>query len=191
VWVWINRDHNTITNNPPKNSTIVAFGDSLVEGVGSVRGGGFVSITSEKLGIPIRNMGIRGNTTADGLTRIAELRNIDPGIVVILLGGNDALRNIPPDETFKNLRSITTTLQSDGTLVVLLGIRGAALRDPYSERFERLARETGSVYVENVLKGLLGRPEYMDDAIHPNDIGYSLIADRVVEVLKPFIAQGS
>jgi lysophospholipase L1-like esterase len=47
--------------------------------------------------------------------------------------------------------------------------------------FEELSEEYGTGYVSNVLDGLVGNTEYMDDAIHPNDAGHALIAERIYE----------
>jgi lysophospholipase L1-like esterase len=63
------------------------------------------------------------------------------------------------------------------------------LNDPYKAEFEALAKRTQALYIENVLAGLLGRGEYMFDAIHPNDAGYSIIADRVYEELTPYLTK--
>jgi lysophospholipase L1-like esterase len=160
-----------------------------VEGVGSAQGGGFVSMLEKKLGRSIINLGVPGNTTADGLARLQSVRDIKPRAVIVLLGGNDTLRRVPKEETFTNLERIVRTLQSDGAMVILLGVRGGVLNDPYKAEFEALAKRTQALYIENVLAGLLGRGEYMFDAIHPNDAGYSIIADRVYEELTPYLTK--
>ena len=59
-----------ITNYPSNGTDIIAYGDSLIEGVGSTAGGGFVSILSNKIGRPIINLGHKGDTTYEGLERI-------------------------------------------------------------------------------------------------------------------------
>ncbi len=170
-----------ITNYPPKEGPIVAFGDSLVEGVGAGESENFVSLLSLKIGEPIVNMGVSGNTTRDGLARIEKVIALKPRIVIVLLGGNDALRRIPQEETFQNLRSIIARLQGEGSVVVLLGIRGGIIIDGYDTQFKALAEETGSVYVEDVLSGIFGKNELMADRLHPNKEGYKIIADRVYE----------
>ncbi len=176
-----------IKNYPPKNNIVVAFGDSLVEGYGSTAGHDFVSLLSQKLNRQIINLGVSGNTTAEGLARIDTVLARDPGTVVVLFGGNDYLRNIPEAETFDNLRQIVSTLQSKGIFVVLLGVQGGIFNDHFQASFEKLAKETGAVYVPNVLLGLFGNPKYMFDAVHPNDLGYAKIADKVYGVIRNYI----
>lgn len=176
-----------IVNYPPKNSTIVAFGDSLVRGVGSTDGGGFASILSKRIGRPIINLGVPGETSAQGLSRVEELISRNPGMVLVLFGGNDYLRNVPQEETFRNLREIVSRLQSSGAMVVLLGVRGGVLSDQFGPDFEKLAKETGSIYVPDVLDGLLGNNQYMSDAVHPNDQGYQTIADKIYDKIKDYL----
>lgn len=176
-----------LTNYPPRQGPIVAFGDSLVQGVGSSQEGGFVSRVSTSINEPIENMGRSGDTTAQALERLPEVVARHPSIAIVLLGGNDYLRRVPKETTFANLRTIVTTLQADGALVVLLGVRGGVLSDNFKGEFDSLARETGSAYVSDVLQNLLGNKQYMFDEIHPNDQGYAAIAERVTKVLRPLL----
>lgn len=178
------RDSEVVTNYPPRNQTIVAFGDSLVEGVGATPGNDFVSLVERALDVDIINKGKSGDTTAHGLARIDEALAEDPGIVILLLGGNDALRRVPKKETFANLGMIVERLQSAGAIVVLLGVRGGILGDGYANEFEALAEKYRTPYVSNVLEDLIINPKLMYDGIHPNDQGYVIVAERVVKVLQ-------
>lgn len=176
-------DTTVVLNYPPKEGLIVAFGDSLIVGVGAPETEGFVGTLSEMIGETVMNEGMRGDTTADGLKRIESVLSKEPRIVLLLLGGNDYLRRVPKEETFKNLRTIITALQTQGVVVVLLGIQGGLLTDGYDEDFEVLARETKSAYVPNVLNGIFGNSELMFDSIHPNKEGYRRIAEKIYPVL--------
>jgi len=176
-----------INNYPPDNKIIVAFGDSLVKGIGAAQGEDFISILSAKLNRPIVNLGVSGETTAKGLSRIDEVISMNPGTVFVLFGGNDYLQRIPKTETFSNLQKIVSRLQSEGILVILLGVRGGLLNDGYEDDFESLATQTGSIYVPNVLYGLLGDNRYMSaDGIHPNSTGYAKIGDKVYDIVKRY-----
>lgn len=176
-----------IKNYPPKNHNVVAFGDSLVQGVGSTVNNDFVTLLSKKIGKPIVNLGVSGNTTAQGLERIDDVISRDPGTVIVLLGGNDYLRKIPQYQTFSNLKKIIITLQSKGIVVVLLGVRGGLLVDKFNSDFKTLAKETGVIFIPNVLDGLIGDSRYMSsDGIHPNDIGYIKIADKIYDYIKDY-----
>lgn len=142
---------------------------------------------SEKIGEPIANLGVPGDTTEDGLGRLGELDRYRPKVVLLLLGGNDRLRNMPREETFANLARIIEDLHERGAVVLLLGIRGSVLSDQYKSEFERLRANYKTAYVPDVLDGLFGTREFMADQIHPNDAGYARIAERIAPVLEEFL----
>ena len=169
-----------------RDGPIIAFGDSLVYGTGST-GGGFVRLLAERLGTPIENLGIPGDTTADGIARLDEVIERHPAVVILLLGGNDYLRQVPRDETFANLAKIIERLQADHIAVLLIGVRGGLIRDIFAERFEQLADRYHTAYVHDVLDDTLGVSRYMADQVHPNDAGYGVIAERVYPVLKKMV----
>lgn len=184
---YIFSNNTEIVNYPSSGNGIIAFGDSLVAGVGSTDGNDFVSRLSRGVGQQILNLGVPGNTTRDGLARITEVTQYNPEVVLLLLGGNDALRRISKEETEANLRSLIVQIQDTGAVVVLLGVRGGLLGDGYKSMYENLSDELGTAYVEDVLKGLFGKPQFMSDAIHPNDAGYAKVAERILPVLQSVI----
>lgn len=172
-----------ITNYPSNGTDIIAFGDSLVEGLGSTSGNDFVSRLSQKINQPIINLGHAGDTTADGLARISRLDEYNPKVVLLLLGGNDHLRKIPVEDTFKNLATLIENIHARGAIVLLLGVRGGLFNDKFDTEFEILRDTYHTAFVPDVLDGLFGNDKYMSDTIHPNDIGYGMIADRIYPVL--------
>lgn len=183
VYLFFFAEPDTVTNYPSDGTTIVAFGDSLVEGVGATSGNDFVSLLSQRLGEPIVNLGVRGDTTAAALARVDQVIAHDPKVVIVLLGGNDYLQRIPTEDTFANLNQIVSTIHESGAVVVLLGVQGGVLRDGYKSEYQALAASLGTAYVPNVLDGLFGNADLMSDAVHPNDAGYQVIADKVEPVL--------
>ncbi len=180
--VWFFWPQKPPTNYPSQGTDIIAFGDSLVYGTGG-SGGGFVSILSRDLGVPIVNLGVPGDTTADGLIRIDELDEYKPKVVILLLGGNDYLKKVPPEQTFANLGKIIEDIHSRGAVVLLLGVRGGILRDNFASQYKALAKKYNTAFVFDVLDELIGLREYMADSVHPNDKGYQHIAGRVEPVL--------
>jgi len=187
LYVLMIQNNPNITNYPASGSTIVAFGDSLVSGVGATAGNDFVSVLARRIDEDIINLGNAGDTTAAAQLRLEAVLALDPKIVLVLLGGNDFLQRIPAPETFSNLENIITTIQDSGAIVVLLGVRGGMIRDEFNAEFERLASTYGAAYVPNVLAGLLTNPDLMTDAVHPSDAGYQLIADKIYPVLTPLL----
>lgn len=180
---------NTIKNYPSSGSGVIAFGDSLVEGVGSPETSGFIGILSTRIGIPIVNKGRAGDTTAMALERLPAILEEYPNskIVILLLGGNDYLKRIPEEETFANLTTIIREFQNRGAVVLLLGVRGGAIRDRFDDNFKTLSKSEETAFVSNVLDGLITKREWMFDAVHPNKDGYEYIADRVEPVLRDIV----
>lgn len=172
-----------ITNYPSSGTDIIAFGDSLVEGVGSTNGNDFVSLLSQKIGMPIINLGHSGDTTIDGIERIKELDDYNPKVVILLLGGNDHLKKILVTDTHKNLAVLIENIQSRGAIVLLLGVRGGLFNDRFDTEFEKLRDTYNTAFVPDVLDGLFGNAKYMSDPIHPNDSGYKIIAERIYPIL--------
>jgi lysophospholipase L1-like esterase len=115
----------------------------------------------------------------------------DPRVVRVCLGGNDLLRRLPADQQFDHLRTIIHRIQEKGALVVLIGTEGFKILSPvdYGERYEALARETGAVYVPDLMKGVLGDPALMADQIHPNARGYEKIARRIADEAGDYLAR--
>lgn len=176
-----------VTNVPSDGVNIVAFGDSLVEGVGASKGNDFVSILSRQIDEPIVNLGRSGDTTRDALVRIDDVLEQDPKVVLVLLGGNDYLQQIPEAETFVNLEQIIQTIHQSGSAVLLLGVRGGILRDNFKGEFAALAEKHRTAYVSDVLDGLFGNRQLMADTVHPNGAGYQVMADRVQPELEAIL----
>ncbi|MDP3735239.1 MAG: GDSL-type esterase/lipase family protein [bacterium] len=185
--LWFFKPGPEIRNYPSAGKDIIAFGDSLVEGIGSTAGGGFVPILSERIGRRIVNLGRSGDTTASGLARVEEIFRYDPQVVILVLGGNDFLRKIAQETTFANLERIIERVQEKGAIVLLLGVKGTLLGDKAESYFKELSERRGTAYVPNILDGIFGKPGLMYDSIHPNDAGYTRIADRLYPELKKLI----
>lgn len=169
--------------------TIVAFGDSLVYGVGASPGKNWVALLSNKIGNSIVNLGVSGETTAGGLARLeTDVLSKNPDVVFLLLGGNDALRQVSTEQTFANLEQIILKIKSVNpkTQILLLGIRGGVLfiGKDYSTEFEKLAKKTNVTLVPDVLDGLFGNSKYMSDTVHPNDAGYQKITEKLEKYIE-------
>jgi lysophospholipase L1-like esterase len=178
------------TNFPPRaTGDWIAFGDSLTAGYGASPGNDFPTLLGKKLGLKIVNKGVPGDTTENGLNREEEIVRLQPRVVLLCFGGNDALQQLPVEKTFSNLAAMIDRLQETGTFVVLIGIRSASISDRYASHFKKLAKEKHVLYVPNILSGILGTPHLMSDYVHPNDEGYNVIADRLEKILNPLLPQ--
>jgi acyl-CoA thioesterase-1 len=187
AWLWLS-DSPRVAR-PTHGTAVVAFGDSLVAGRGAADGQDFVSVLSQRTGTRIVNAGRSGDTTGNALARLeSDVFPHDPRIVIVLLGGNDFLRRVPVDQTFENLGTIVEKIRSRGAAVILVGVSLGLLTDPYASRYEALAQRTSSGLVPGILDGVIGHADLMSDAVHPNNRGYAIVADRVEPVLRELLS---
>jgi acyl-CoA thioesterase-1 len=180
----------SIRNVRSAGDTIICFGDSLTEGVGAELGEEYPTVLSRELGTRIVNAGQRGDTSARALERISDLIvNKNPRLVIVLLGGNDFLRQVPTEETRKNLKEIVRRIQEHGAMVAIAGMKLGFFTDEYGPIFQETAQEFGALYIPQVLKGILNDSKFKSDQIHPNGAGYRLIAERIAEKIKPLLQE--
>ncbi|MCP4178467.1 MAG: arylesterase [bacterium] len=179
-----------ITNKIPQGKSIICFGDSLTYGTGASKNMSYPAQLSRMINRPIINLGISGETTSMALKRINEVIKLDPKIVLITLGGNDLKNGISKKETFGNLRTIVTTIQNHKALVIIGGIDIPFFGKGFGQAYKELARETGSVLIPNIYTGLLGNRKLMSDRIHPNNAGYTKLAQKFYKAVKPYIKTG-
>jgi acyl-CoA thioesterase-1 len=180
----------SIRNIRSSGESIICFGDSLTEGVGAGSGEEYPTVLSRQLALPVINAGLRGDTSAQALERLStSVLNKNPRVVIVLLGGNDFLRQVPRQETRKNLAEIVRRIQDAGAMVVVAGLRLGMFTDEYGPIFDETARQFGALYVGQVMKGILNDSSLRSDAIHPNGAGYRLIAGRIAEKIMPLLRE--
>ena len=162
--------------------------DSLTEGYGANAGGDYPAQLSQRLGVPIKNLGVAGETSADGIKRISDVEALQPRVVLLCFGGNDVLQSLPRAEMFANVGAMIDRLQARESFVVLIGIRGPSIvGDANAKGVKQLAREKHVLHVPNILDGILGEPKLMSDYVHPNEAGYGKIAERLEKELRPLL----
>ena len=164
---------------------IIAFGDSLTYGTGASNGKDYPSQLSEMISRPVINAGVPGDTTASALKRLEkDVLAYSPDIVLITLGGNDLKNGVRADAAFDNLKMIVNLIHNQGARVIIGGLSIPFRDRGFGKGFKKLADETGAVLIPNILEGIMGNRKLMSDPIHPNDAGYTILAERFHEALK-------
>jgi acyl-CoA thioesterase-1 len=180
--------YDRIRNLRSAGQTIVCFGDSLTEGVGAGQGEDYPSVLSRLIAAPVVNAGHRGDTTATALERLAsDVLDKNPRLVIVLLGGNDFLRQVSIGDTRKNLEAIVPRIQERGAMVVITGMKLGLFTDEYGAMMKDIAEKFGALLVPQVTKGILTDSKLKSDPIHPNGAGYRLIAERIAEKVRPLL----
>ncbi len=187
-----------------KSITIVALGDSLTAGYGLGAQEGFVPALARSLEkhleqdpslgkISIINAGVSGDTSAGALSRVFWSVPESADGVIVALGGNDALRGVPPELTEKNLDTIISKLKSRGQTVFLIGMRAPPnLGRDYTSAFDaiygKLAQKHNLPYYPFFLDGVAGEIDLnLNDGIHPNAEGIKEIIKRITPALARFV----
>jgi len=175
---------------------VVFLGDSLTAGLGLPADQAYPALLARALagdGYAVRviNAGVSGDTSAGGLRRLRWLLAQHPAVVVVGLGGNDALRGQPPAEIERNLRAIVTQARQAGAQVLLLGMQippnyGPDYTSAFAAIYPRIARELHVPLVPFLLAGVGGVAELNQaDGIHPTAEGQVKVAANV----KPFLEE--
>jgi acyl-CoA thioesterase I len=185
VIIFVKNGDHTDKQPLPKQSTILAFGDSLTAGYGASKGQDYPAHLQRLSGIKIINAGISGEVSADGLKRLPELlQKYKPQVVILCHGGNDILRKKSMYQLQENLRQMIILSQKSGAEVLLVAVPNFSLLglSPLP-LYEELADEYKLMFAEDVLSDVLGKNQLKSDTIHPNDQGYKIMAERFYEIL--------
>ncbi|HXU34155.1 MAG TPA: GDSL-type esterase/lipase family protein [Thermoanaerobaculia bacterium] len=177
-----------IPNLDSPGTTIVAFGDSITAGYGADGPGTtYPERLAERIGRPVINAGVPGDTTADALARIEPMLAENPWLVIVELGGNDLLQQVPIERTEANLSAIVERLLAARTVPVLIEIHGPFGGGRYADLFERLGDKYHVPVLEDALPEILSDRTLKSDEIHPNAAGYEKLAQAVYEKLRPLL----
>lgn len=173
---------------------MLVVGDSLSAEYGLPRGTGWVALlekklTQEKVAARVVNASISGDTTSGGRSRLpALLAQHQPAVVVIELGGNDALRGLSLEMTEANLSAMTQAAQAAGARVLLAGMQmppnyGADFGRRFFALYPKVAKAQQAALVPFLLKGVAdgdnARALFQPDRIHPTAEAHPIILDNV------------
>jgi len=188
------------TSKAPRS--ILVLGDSLSAEYGLARGTGWVALlekrlAAEKLSATVVNASVSGDTTSGGRARLpALLAQHRPGVVVIELGGNDALRGLPIKNTEDNLAAMVQAAQKAGAQVLLVGMQvppnyGGEYTRRFAAVFETVARKHKTALVPFLLEGVANGADatrlFQPDRIHPNAQAHPIMLDNVWPVMRTLL----
>lgn len=179
---------------------VVCLGDSLTAGYGLDQAQAYPALLQKSIDalgwkFKVVNAGLSGETTAGGLRRLDWVlkRRID--VMVLALGGNDALRGIPLETTRRNLDQILTRTRAKnpGAQLIVAGMLippnwGREYFNGFRAIFPQLAKKHQAGLIPFLLEGVGGKPELnFPDGIHPTAEGHRIVARNVWKVLEPVL----
>ncbi len=181
----------------PPHIQVTVLGDSIAAGFGLLQGEAFPALLQDEFStdgyvrVDVVNAGLSGDTTAGGLSRLEWLMEPQLRILVVALGGNDALRGVSPAQTKENLARIIEGAQRRGVRVLLAGMEaptnmGEQFRAEFRAMFPDLAAKYNVPLLPFLLEGVAGQPELNQaDGIHPTAEGQRMIAALIYPLLRP------
>lgn len=185
---------------PAATGPVLVVGDSLSAAHNIPVAAGWVNLLDLRLKRDMKappavvNASISGETSAGALTRLpALLAKHRPSVVVIELGGNDALRGLAPAQLRGNLARMIELSQAAGAKVLLVGIDvppnyGPAYRVRLKATYAELAGTYHAALLPFLLEGVALQPGMLQaDGLHPVAAAQPKLLDNVWPVLKPLL----
>lgn len=181
---------------------VVCLGDSLTAGLGLVETQAYPGILQKKidaaeLPFEVVNAGVSGDTSAGGLRRLDWSLEGNVKVLVVALGGNDALRGLSAADMRNNLAAIVARARAKGIVVVIAGMQAPPnFGEEYTAAFRKVFVDVSSEYRTPLIPFLLdkvaGEPSLnQPDGIHPNAQGAEIVAETVWNALHPILQQMS
>jgi len=179
---------------------LMVLGDSLVAGYGLPPGQSLPDqlqrdLAATGVSVTVINAGVSGDTTAGGLARLDWSLADNPDAVIIVLGGNDMLRGLPPEGTAANLEAIISRLRDRNIEVLLAGMLaprnlGPAYIEAFDAIYPTLARRHDIEFYPFFLDGVALDPALnLDDGLHPNRQGIIEISHRMLPSVERLLAR--
>ena len=170
----------------PNDAVILAFGDSLTRGTGASANHDYPSILAELTHRKVINEGVPGEISTDGLKRLPGLLDqYQPKLLILIHGGNDILKQVPEQETARNLDRMVSEAKSRNIEVVMLGVPEPSLLFMESAEIYRKIAEGHEVLIDlDTLPEILEDNKLKSDEVHPNDEGYRQMATHIYNFLK-------
>jgi len=172
---------------------IIAFGDSLTAGYGLPSAESYpnqleVALFRDGYDVQVINSGVSGETTRGNLERASFIRSQNPDIVLLGIGGNDALRALSLSDTIKNIVETIDILQSGESppVVILLGMQaplnsGSVYKRDFDAMYKNISASKKVELVPFITPEVFLRPEYkLPDGIHLNRNGYKKIIELYI-----------
>jgi acyl-CoA thioesterase-1 len=185
----------TAADDPPIHKILI-LGDSLsaAYGIRQQEGWPYLLQTALAERAIIINASVSGETTAGGVQRLPPLiKEHQPNIVVIELGGNDGLRGYPSSSIRTNLQTLINKSMDAGAKVLLIGMQippnyGKRYTDAFEQNYVQLADKYTLALVPFLLESVAGKPTLMQgDGIHPTAEAQSMILQNVLPTLRAML----
>ena len=166
----------------PAGSTVLALGDSLTYGTGASPETAYPTVLAELSGWNVVNAGVSGNTSAQALERLPGLlAEHQPKLVIVSIGGNDFLRQLPEADTRANIIAICRQALGSGAQVLLVAVPKVSMVAALGQMSDHplyadIAKELQLPLQSKGWSQVLADDKLRSDAVHANAQGYAEFA---------------
>jgi len=168
-----------------QDAVVLAFGDSITDGVGAPEGENYPAILQNLIGRTVIRSGVPGEVTAKSLIRLpGVLEETNPQLMILCIGGNDFLHAQSEQQAAENIRAMIRLAKEKGVEVVLIGVPKFGLMLSPPDFYQQIAEEYQLPYEAEVMHKILLKPDLKADEVHPNAAGYRVFAESVAALLK-------
>jgi len=196
----VNSEENKNEKNKVSNKIeykIIAFGDSLTAGYGLNLEDSYPEQLEKKLiennyNVEIINAGVSGETSFGNLERAEFIKNQNSDIVILGIGGNDALRGLPTENTKSNIEKTINILSENKSKIFLLKMQapnnlGLKYKNDFDSIYENISKDKNTILIPFIVNEVfLNKSLMLNDRIHPNKEGYKMLVEKYIypEIIK-------
>lgn len=165
---------------------LVVIGDSISSGI-DLRVPAWPIVMQQLTGVPVKNLSRPGAQVAEA-TDMAKKVTPDDRVVLIEIGGNDLLGDVPSAAFEKNLDAVLSKLAMPGRTTVMFELPLLPYKVAYGQIQRRLATKYGIWLIpRRCFIEVIGSANATSDGLHLSESGAHRMATLVATVLSPVL----
>jgi len=177
-------DYLTPTISSEGYNRLFVVGDSISDGIGTEDERTWPKIMVEE-GFEVIDVSRAGATSLTAVKRQIHRVSDDKGIVILEIGGNDALMGTPYDEYEKALREILSKVLTEQHTVIMLEVPVLPWHIEYGRILRKTAKEFDvSLVPKKFLAGIFSAKGATLDLAHLSPKGHELMARKILLLIR-------
>jgi acyl-CoA thioesterase I len=170
----------------PASDHLVVIGDSISSGI-DPHVPAWPLIMQRATGVPVKNLSLAGAQVIEAVDVAARVSSED-NLVLVEVGGNDLLADVPSDRFEQGLEALLRKLVSPSRTVVMFELPLLPHRIAYGQIQRRLAAKYGVWLIpKRFLVDVLSAEGATSDGLHLSEAGAHRMAALVTRTLSPVL----
>ncbi len=186
IFVASELNHRTIPQLPPQSHTrLTIIGDSISAGIDAANP--WPKRFQQTTGIPVKNLSLPGIGVSEALP-LASKVSPDDTLILLEIGGNDILANLPTEDFERDLSKLLTTLEKPNRTLIMFELPLL----PHKISFGRVQRQLAEKYhvtliPKRLLIQILSANDATSDGLHLSPSGAQNMAAVIEKILSPIL----